>query len=85
MLITIIGNGSCETLYENRCIEIGGDVDIDTVQKYLDEWKNTLDDAKLDEFGDVHSKIVTLEELVEAMPPEWDAKLTTYVCEAVFI
>lgn len=85
MLITIIGNGSCETLYENRCIEIGGDVDIDTVQKYLDEWKSALDDSKLDVFGDVHPGAVSLEELVEAMPTEWDAKLTTYVCEAVFV
>lgn len=84
MLITVVGNGSGESMYNNQCIEVSDTVDINTVQTFVDEWREGLDTVQLDQFGDINPKTVSISDIAAAMPSEWNAKVTNYVCECLF-
>lgn len=84
MLFTFTGNGSCESLYGNKCISVEN-VDAETVQKFIDEWEEKIDDELLDQFNDIIPEKVSISDIVAAMPNEWNAQETDFVCETLFV
>lgn len=73
MLYTIVGNGCAETIYDKQVVSI--DANEEEAQAWGDEWIAQLDEEKKDQFGDLDFTKVGIEEVVEAMPVHWNAKI----------
>lgn len=86
MIITIVAEGWGETAYGNKTIIIGNaDISEKDVQDWGDEWKKSIPADKLDRFDDVDLSKTTIEEIVAAMPKEWDAKVGKDTAHMLFL
>lgn len=73
MLYTIVGNGCAETIYGKQVIQIDNAAE-EEVQTWGDGWIAQLDEDKKDQFGDLDHAKVGIDEVLAAMPAEWNAR-----------
>lgn len=83
MIFYIVGNGSGEGLYDDNAFY--ADADPCAVQAWADEWVRSLPDDKRDRFDDVDPSKVSMSEVLEAMPAEWNPRLAGSAASALFI
>lgn len=84
MMYVITGNGSGESLYDKQLIELES-TNEEEVQQWADEWRQSLPDDKLDQFGDINPNAVSIEDIVEAMPTKWQPILTDKQGSCLFL
>lgn len=74
MFYLLVGNGCGETFYEQKLVEVKNATE-EEVQAWTDTWVSQLEDNKKDCFGDLDPSKTSIEEIVDAMPAEWQASV----------